>query len=152
MTFARNELQLSWNISACGRTFKNVFMILGSLTNSPSFTVLTLAYGTLNKANCRVALTGTYSEKRCTKKDESILPLRTFRMNIKSCWIRRDDNATTLKCFMRSLYSNDLDWLRQFAFSHRRNLCCTLSTLVKWTAAAPPQITLQYSRTERTCA
>ena len=34
--------------------------------------------------------------------------------------------------------------------SHIRNLCCTRSTRTVWESAAPAQITLQYSRMERT--
>ena len=95
----------------------------------------------------RVERTGMLKENAPSKNDELILPVNTFLINKISCWVLRAANELRLKCLSKSGYKRDDDCRREWAFSHIKNLCWTLSIRSVWTAAAPPQMTLQYSST-----
>ena len=96
---------------------------------------------------CRVERMGVLNEKALSKNDELIFPVSTLRANKMSCWVLRAANEHSLKCLSKSAYDIDVEGLREWAFNHIKNLCWTRSTRSVWTAAAPPQMTLQNSST-----
>ena len=153
-TLTRNDERVSANRSTVEHFSTNLLTSLGSLTNIPSLTVDTLAYGMRNRvrACCLVARHGTLRENDCNKNDERTLPAKTFLKNMISCWTLRAETETKLKCFSKSRYRSDEHWQRTWALSHIKNLCSILCSQITWDEAAPPQITLQYSKLERTCA
>ena len=73
-TDVRNAQNVSWNKSAPAHCLKNTFIAVGILTNKPSFTVLTRAYGILQRLRCLKARAGMKRLKVLSKYAESILP------------------------------------------------------------------------------
>ena len=90
-----------------------VFTTPGKRTNSPPFTVLTLAYGTYISTCCRVERMGVLNEKALSKNDELIFPVSTLRANKMSCWVLRAANEHSLKCLSKSAYDIDVEGLRE---------------------------------------
>ena len=143
----------SQNMSTCPFLLRKAFTARGILTNKPSLTVFTRANGTCKSDWWRRAREGTVREKEASICDESILPLKMLKANMMCC-VLRECREGILKWSKSSRYEIErmLECGGIREFSQIRNLCWIFSIRSVWTLAAPFQITLQYSRTDRTWA
>ena len=104
ITLPRNDERESTNRSTSAHFSMKRFTFFGSLTNKPSFTVHTLAYGMLNRVRvcCLVERLGTLRENDCSKNEEQIRPVKTFLKNTMSCSVLRAVTDDRVKCSSRS--------------------------------------------------